>query len=129
MTLSGKLKLFASMMLVIMALSGCMNIKNEFPVPSQAPELSFGPVTIDGRNKEVLRHFETNGRATYWFLYLIPKNKLNGYELARRELRQGEAVQNLKIVTKYDLVDFLCGFISLVFGTHRIEVSGDVVKA
>lgn len=110
-----------------LSVSGCMSIRNEFPDAATAPKISFGPLDASGP-RPVVRHFEKKGRATFWFLYLIPKNRLNGYELARREVGPGEAVQNLQIVTQYDVVDFLVGFVSLVFGTYRIDVSGDIVK-
>ena len=110
-----------------LSFSGCMSIRNEFPDTKTAPKISFGPLDAAGP-RPVVRHFERGGRATFWFLYLIPKNHLNGYELARREVGPGEAIQNLQIVTKYDFVDFLVGFVSLVFGTYRIDDAGDIVK-
>ena len=108
--------------------SGCMSIRNEFPEPAAAPRMSFGPLDAAGP-RPVVRHFERNGRATFWLFYLIPKNKLNGYELARREAGEGEAIQNLKIQTQFDVVDFFVSFISIVFGTRRIDVEGDIVTA
>jgi hypothetical protein len=120
------IKPLALMLSLSVFLSGCMSIKNELPNPDN-PRLSFS--TLDAKGpRPVERHFTTSGRATFWFFYLIPKNKLDGYELAERELHESEAVQSLKIVTKYDLIDFLVGFISIVFGTYRIDVEGDVVK-
>ena len=127
MTWLKKIKSIAFLLALTCALSGCLVIRNETMPPSADPKISFGP-SIGGQ-KEVIRTFQRTGRATYWFLYLIPKNNLDGYELARRELRQGEAIQNLRITTKSDLIDFLVGFIALVFGTWRIDVEGEVVKA
>ena len=127
MTLSKKLKLIALFLILAQAVSGCAVIKNEVPTAS-GPEISYGPLA-DGQTREVVRTFETKGRVTYWLLYLIPKNRLNGYELARRELKDGEAVQNLKVTTQYDIVDFFVGFVSIVFGTWRIKAQGEIVKA
>jgi len=125
-TLLKNLKLTALLVVLAYSVSGCMVIRNEVKPPADAP-ISFGP-SIDGQ-KEVVRRFESSGRATYWFLYLIPKNHLNGYDLALREIAAGEAIQNLSITTQHDFVDWLCGFISIVFGTYRIDVEGEVVKA
>lgn len=113
----------------VFILSGCYAQKYVASAVDKPTMISGAAAEI--REYTVIKHFSVTDRSGWFILGLIPFGHTDLNEIIFNEIKAsgGDAVINLKIETKYDIVDILIGI--LVGGIYNTRVSiieGDIIK-
>ena len=126
MTSARPVRLLLSVVLGV-CLAGCSSVRNR-PTEGVYKQISYGG-QVSNTSAEVIRHFSSSGRSSFWFFRLVPANKVNIVSLAEKQVGPNEGVVNLRAKTEFDLIDFLISLVTFdIYSIWHIEVSGDVVK-
>jgi hypothetical protein len=78
----------------------------------------------------IIKHFSVSTRAWYLLCGLVPTDRPDIGEIVAKQSAGGDGVINLRVVTEYDVVDFLVdlflGYVTIT--SRKVKIEGDVIK-
>jgi len=118
-------------LLIILLFLSCTQVIIDGAAADKVASISTKSGYEDYTEYTIIKHFSTSTRAWYLLWGLVPISRPDIGEIVAKQSAGGDGVINLRVVTEYDVVDFLIGLFlgyGVTLTSESVKIEGDVIK-